>query len=185
MSFIWTVSVTESHNQFGHITSFKAEAIGQPGERRFRLLVEAADGRTAVLWLEKEQLFNLAVTLKRLIAITEGAEGSAGELEAAGAGGWETPEASTPHLDLQVGRLAVQYDEPQKQVVITAYSVESPEDADLPDLSLVSDRAEVSAFADQALQVCAAGRPLCPLCGAPMGPGQHICPRHNGHGQLQ
>ena len=63
--------MTESHNQFGHITSFKADAIGQPGERRFRLLAEAADGRTAVLWLEKEQLFNLAVALKRLMAIAE------------------------------------------------------------------------------------------------------------------
>ena len=174
--------MTESHNQFGHITSFKADAIGQPGERRFRLLAEAADGRTAVLWLEKEQLFNLAVTLKRLMAVAErDVEGLGTET----VGIAEMPEPSMPDLDLQVDRLAVQYNEPQKQVVITACSVESPEDIDLPDVSLVADLADVSAFADQALQICAAGRPLCPLCGAPMGPEQHICPRHNGHGQLQ
>ena len=174
--------MTESHNQFGRITSFKADAIGQPGERRFRLLVEAADGRTAVLWLEKEQLFNLAVTLKRLVAVTEG---DVEDLGAERVSMEEIPEPIMPDLDLQVSRFEVRYDEPQKQVAITAYSVESPEDADLPDVSLVSDLAKVSAFADQALQVCAAGRPLCPLCGAPMGPGHHICPRHNGHGQLQ
>ena len=174
--------MTESHNQFGHITSFKADAIGQPGERRFRLLAEAADGRTAVLWLEKEQLFNLAVALKRLMAVAER------DVEGLGAdtvGMEEMPGPLVQDLDIQVDRLAVQYNGPQKQVVITAYSVESPEDADLPDVSLVADLTDVSAFADQALQLCAAGRPLCPLCGAPMGPEPHICPRHNGHGQLQ
>ena len=39
----------------------------------------------------------------------------------------------------------------------------------------------VAAFAEEALRVCAAGRPLCPLCGGPMDPNGHPCPRTNGH----
>ncbi|MCZ6788493.1 MAG: DUF3090 family protein [Chloroflexi bacterium] len=173
--------MTESHNQFEHITGFKADAIGQPGERRFRLLVEAVDGRTAVLWLEKEQLLNLAVTLKRLMAVEEGA---AEELGTETSGMATMPEPTAPDFDFQIGRMGVQYNDQQGEVVITAYSVESPEDSDLPDLSLLTDRAMANTFANDAIKLCAAGRPLCPLCGAPMGPEQHICPMHNGHGHL-
>ena len=174
--------MTESHNQFERITSLKAHAVGQPGERRFRLLVEATDGRTAVLWLEKEQLFNLAVTLKRLIAVEES---DVGELGAETPGMAAMPEPTTPDFDFQIGRMGVQYNDRQGEFVITAHSVESPEDSDLPDLSLIADRAMADVFASDAIKLCAAGRPLCPLCGAPMGPEHHICPMHNGHGQLE
>ena len=37
------------------------------------------------------------------------------------------------------------------------------------------------AFAKRALRVVAAGRPPCPLCGNPLDPEGHICPRQNGH----
>ena len=174
--------MTESHNQFERITGFRADTIGQPGERRFRLLVEAANGRTAVLWLEKEQLFNLAVTLKRLIVVGQSAAG-AFEMETSGMA--TMPEPTAPDFDFQIGRMGVQYNDRQGEVVLTAYSVESPEDSDIPDLSLSADRAMADIFANEAIKLCAAGRPLCPLCGAPMGPERHICPMHNGHGQLE
>jgi len=37
------------------------------------------------------------------------------------------------------------------------------------------------AFVARASRVVAAGRPPCPLCGAPLDPQGHICPRRNGH----
>ena len=39
----------------------------------------------------------------------------------------------------------------------------------------------VRAFTERAMRVVAAGRPACPLCGAPLDPGGHICPRRNGY----
>jgi uncharacterized repeat protein (TIGR03847 family) len=36
-------------------------------------------------------------------------------------------------------------------------------------------------FASGALEVVRAGRPPCPLCGAPLDPTGHFCPRRNGH----
>jgi uncharacterized repeat protein (TIGR03847 family) len=36
------------------------------------------------------------------------------------------------------------------------------------------------AFAQQALEVVAAGRPPCPFCGQPLNPEGHICARRNG-----
>jgi uncharacterized repeat protein (TIGR03847 family) len=40
---------------------------------------------------------------------------------------------------------------------------------------------EARGFANRALSVVAAGRLPCPLCGQPLDPQGHICPRRNGH----
>jgi uncharacterized repeat protein (TIGR03847 family) len=37
------------------------------------------------------------------------------------------------------------------------------------------------AFIDRARRVVNAGRPPCPLCGQPLDPAGHLCPRHNGY----
>jgi len=41
---------------FGPLIHISAEAIGQPGQRRFRLRAMNDSGETATLWIEKEQL---------------------------------------------------------------------------------------------------------------------------------
>ena len=40
---------------------------------------------------------------------------------------------------------------------------------------------QVSKFSDEALAVCAAGRPLCPLCHQAIDAEEHFCVRSNGH----
>ena len=53
---------------------------------------------------------------------------------------------------------------------------------DGPDLFRVRISADAArAFVDRAMRVVQAGRPPCPLCGAPLDRGGHICPRRNGH----
>jgi uncharacterized repeat protein (TIGR03847 family) len=37
------------------------------------------------------------------------------------------------------------------------------------------------AFVERAVTLVASGRPPCPLCGQPLDPQGHICPRRNGH----
>ena len=39
--------------------------------------------------------------------------------------------------------------------------------------------------AEEALRICSAGRPLCFLCGQPINPDGHACPRSNGHTVLE
>jgi uncharacterized repeat protein (TIGR03847 family) len=59
---------------------------------------------------------------------------------------------------------------------------ESADDDDGPDLFRVRLSADAArAFVDRAIRVVQAGRPPCPLCGAPLDPAGHICPRRNGH----
>ena len=56
------------------------------------------------------------------------------------------------------------------------------ENADGPDVFRVQLEAPAArAFVERAVSVVAAGRPPCPLCGQPLDPQGHICPRRNGH----
>ncbi|MBI4201548.1 MAG: DUF3090 family protein [Chloroflexi bacterium] len=169
--------MTEARYQFGRVSSIRASAVGQPGSRRFRLLVEAQNGARAVVWMEKEQLFRLAVALKQVVA-------QVGELQSRRQ---REPRLVEPALspveqvEFQTGQMAVGYDERLALFLLTASEAEEPERG-LPRLSLLADGRTMSTLADEALEVCAAGRPLCPLCGAPLDPGvTHICPRQNGH----
>ena len=56
------------------------------------------------------------------------------------------------------------------------------DDDDGPDTLRVRLTVEAArSFANRALEVVAAGRLPCPLCGQPLDPQGHICPRRNGH----
>jgi uncharacterized repeat protein (TIGR03847 family) len=51
-----------------------------------------------------------------------------------------------------------------------------------PDTLRVRLSTEVArSFVNRAIEVVAAGRLPCPLCGQPLDPQGHICPRRNGH----
>jgi uncharacterized repeat protein (TIGR03847 family) len=63
-------------------------------------------------------------------------------------------------------------------------SRESDEDEDLeaPDVLRVRvSAAAARSFVERAARVVASGRPPCPMCGQPLDPQGHICPRRNGH----
>ena len=48
--------------ELGPVWLLGADAVGQPGQRRFRLFVQSARG-SAILWMEKEQLNSLSLSL--------------------------------------------------------------------------------------------------------------------------
>jgi uncharacterized repeat protein (TIGR03847 family) len=56
------------------------------------------------------------------------------------------------------------------------------DDSDGPDLLRVRLTPVAAAgFVERAGRVVAAGRPPCPLCGRPLDPQGHLCPRKNGY----
>jgi uncharacterized repeat protein (TIGR03847 family) len=58
----------------------------------------------------------------------------------------------------------------------------SDDDDEGPDILRVRVTAAAArSFVQRAAQVIASGRPPCPLCGQPLDPQGHICPRKNGH----
>ena len=158
--------------EFKEVDTLRAEALGEPGERTFRMLVDGQSG-TAVIWLEKEQLLQLGLAINQLlVSIPE---------DSAPAEANQDVERAGAKVEFKVGKLVLGHDGSIGKFVIEAHDIESDEDS-LPSARVWGDRSQVKAFADQAIRVCAAGRPLCPLCGAPMDRAGHRCPRTNGHG---
>jgi uncharacterized repeat protein (TIGR03847 family) len=82
-----------------------------------------------------------------------------------------------------VGTIGVSYDEPAARVVVVAQEMgeedEEEDDSSVARISITLEQA--AAFAVVATGLVEAGRPPCPLCGMPLDPSGHDCPRTNGH----
>ena len=89
----------EAQYVFGPATRLQAQAIGEPGHRTFRLLIESDDGRAAALWVEKEQLQALGLAIEQLLAEFQGR----GQRGRSGAGSQRTSSSSTSNLSVAFG----------------------------------------------------------------------------------
>jgi uncharacterized repeat protein (TIGR03847 family) len=66
--------------------------------------------------------------------------------------------------------------------LLAAFEGIDEDDLEGPDTLRVRLSVEVArAFVNRAVEVISAGRLPCPLCGQPLDPQGHICPRRNGH----
>jgi uncharacterized repeat protein (TIGR03847 family) len=178
--------------ELGFVNMLGADAVGQPGQRRFRLFAQSARG-SVVMWMEKGQLNNLSLALDRFLA--QLTEGQVLRVEAR-AGGQPVPEGMPddfplpPTYDFQVGEMKLGYDERHDSFVLSATPLEIVMGQDQrPQLLIREEEAVSFSFTqDDARQltslisaVVSQGRPVCPLCGAPLEEGPHACLKQNGH----
>ncbi|MDP9100600.1 MAG: DUF3090 domain-containing protein [Actinomycetota bacterium] len=169
---------------------FVAGTVGQPGDRTFYLQASGG-GRTVSVALEKVQLAVLAERLEELLeevhrrGVADVPAVAPRELE-------DTAPLDAPvEEEFRVGTMGLAWDGERHQVVVEALATQSNEAEEVEPLSetlegpnavRVRITAEMArAFVKRALRVVAAGRPPCPLCGLPLDPEGHICPRQNGH----
>ncbi len=163
---------------------FVVGAVGPPGSRTFYLQARSGSRMVSVA-LEKEQSAALAAKVDEILDGLMATEGNPASVPA------QASEALVDDGDLdqpveeqfRVGMISLGWDRSTSQVVIEAQPVEpvDPETlepvASQPEESLVV-RIPVGAaraFAERARRVVAAGRPPCPLCGAPVDPEGHTC----------
>jgi uncharacterized repeat protein (TIGR03847 family) len=159
----------------GLIDTVNAESLGEPGQRRFRLLLDGLGG-SACLWLEKNQLLQLSVVIQQMLT-TSSLQNHPEDHPNAN----QEPSGQKPDsMEFNVGNLSLGHDPDKDLFLIEAHDIEEEEEEE-PFLGFWTSRTQLESLADQAQTVCAAGRPLCPLCNAPIGPEEHICPRSNGH----
>ncbi len=169
----------------------RVEAIGEPGQRRFRMLA-VVEGDTTIVWMEKQQLQALGLALEQML---EQLPDRGPELGSTGVPGDFDAET---RRQFRAGRMELGYDEPHDRLVIVAHDMneeaeeEGEEEAVALAAALDDDAAEVSfacrisreqarELSADAAAVVSAGRPRCTMCGRPMGPGPHVCPQQNGH----
>ena len=162
---------------FGQARYLNAEAIGPPGQRRFRLAIQN-DEASASLWMEKEQVAALGTAMEQQLVRTRTVR------ERPPAGDEEIPPLPlNPSIEFQVGQLALGYDEERRVFIIQAYAAEVSEEAQ-PTFGCTVAREQARRCAREISRLMAAGRPRCPLCGAPLD-AAHVCPRGNGHAEVR
>lgn len=177
---------------------FVAGTVGPPGERTFFLQARGG-GRLVSVSLEKVQVSLLAEKLEELL--TEASRRFGVELPETVAAGSDNEPLETPvEEEFRVGTLGLAFDVDTATVVIEAIEAgEAEAEAELeqaaeeavdedeePDEDLDRLRVRLTPqaareFIERARRVVAAGRPPCPLCGQPLDPAGHLCPRHNGY----
>lgn len=164
---------------FDPVDRITAGAVGEPGDRVFYLQARAG-GRLITLLAEKDQVQVLAATLDRLVESLSARP--------------DVPEPAESELELEeplvpewrAGSISLEYDEGADRIAIVVEEALAEESEDEPAKArLVATRAQMRAMARRALEICAAGRPRCQLCGFPIDPEGHACPALNGHRGMQ
>jgi uncharacterized repeat protein (TIGR03847 family) len=149
-----------------HLT---AGAVGPPGQRVFYL--QAGQGAQVVsLRLEKAQVAALVAYLAGMLADMP----PPGDLPTA------LDLVEPVVAEWVVASLGVTYDEEADRVIIVAEELVE-EGSEPARARVTATREQVAALSMRGAEAVAAGRPPCPLCGQPLDPEGHTCPRLNGH----
>jgi uncharacterized repeat protein (TIGR03847 family) len=174
---------------------FVAGTVGPPGERAFFLQARGG-GRVVSVALEKVQVSLLAEKLDELL--TEAQRRFGVELPPPPGPADNEPLDTPLDEEFRVGTLGLAFDVDTATVVIEAIAAGEGEaeaeeeesaaadddeeaDADRDRLRVRLTPQETRAFIERARRVLASGRQPCPLCGQPLDPRGHLCPRHNGY----
>jgi uncharacterized repeat protein (TIGR03847 family) len=145
-------------------------AIGPVGERLF-VLQARQEASLVTLKLEKQQVAAMSQSLGQMLE----------DLPRLG----HLPEDSELEIenfgepDFVVGTLAIAYDpEDDRVVILTEEATEDDETGETARIACTREQA--GALAIRGVRLVEAGRPACPLCGYPLDPRGHTCPRTNG-----
>jgi uncharacterized repeat protein (TIGR03847 family) len=138
---------------------------------------------SAQLWLEKELLQALTEYIARMLLQIDQEKGV--DLRKEAAPGAESKPAdfpTAPDLDFHVVKFGLRYDPEQDLIALEAFDRDTEEDGP-PTFRCLTTRRQMESLQMNSLEVIAAGRPRCPLCGEPMDPKEatHGCIRANGH----
>ncbi|MEJ7900322.1 MAG: DUF3090 family protein [Thermomicrobiales bacterium] len=154
------------------VQRFRAEALGEPGQRRFRLVVVLND-ETYIIWMEKQQMQALGLAIGQILEQVP----SSGPDIGSGSIPGDIDDATSNQFRL--GRVELGFDESGDSIVIHVYDIQ--EDESDQGLNMRFTRAQARDLIRDAAALAAAGRPMCPMCGQAMEPGGHVCPEQNGH----
>ena len=143
--------------------------VGPVGSRLF--LIQCRQGETLLtLKVEKQQVSAMGELLARVVKDQQ----RPGHLPDDQA----LEEPTDP--EWAVGTIGVSYDEAEDRVVLVIEELVA--EGEVGAIARVSiTREQAAAFTIQATRLVESGRPPCPLCGSPLDPSGHECPRTNGH----
>jgi uncharacterized repeat protein (TIGR03847 family) len=162
-----------------------AAAVGEPGARTFYLQARKDDVLISML-LEKGQVALLSAHIDELLERVGVPEFGEPDMEALDL---EEPIVS----EFRIGRIGLGYDEERDLVLLQCDEfvpeVEEGEEeplfeSDPGQVRLWATRGQISALAKRGEHEVEGGRPICSMCGQPIEPEGHFCPRSNGHSEV-
>jgi uncharacterized repeat protein (TIGR03847 family) len=156
-----------------------ADAIGEPGKRVFYL--QARKGlRLVTLICEKEHVAALAIAIEQLLlSLVDDDADAVVEPDPILHEGMELEVPLDPAF--RAGQVNLGYDQVTERLVVIAYELLDEEDDAMPSVARFwATQAQMRAFSIHGQEVVAAGRPQCAMCGEPIDPEGHFCPRKNG-----
>lgn len=162
--------------ELGAVVHVSPEAIGVPGQRRFRIRALSVGGDYASIWMEKEQLSAIGDALETVLK-DEAYEHEVRPLD-------DREEAAVwplnPTVEIRAAQLSMGLNRASERIVFMVSDTPEPEDETLG-VSFEFGYRRAFELRREIAEVVAAGRPKCPLCTAPMDPAGHVCVRSNGH----
>jgi uncharacterized repeat protein (TIGR03847 family) len=163
------------------VDSITIDAVGKPGERVFFL--QAVKGRQVVsLLVEKLQVESLAVGITEYFE--ELAKNYPTLLPASAEYSEEAMHIEPPVTPLfRVGSLGLGYDAESDRAILVAHEILGENQAveEVGEIHFWCSRDQLARLGKWGAEVASRGRQICPLCGQPMDPAGHLCPKKNGH----
>lgn len=164
-------------------TFITVDAIGKPGQRVFYIQGKTED-TTLTLLIEKIQIQTLAAGILRfleeLIERNPDMSKPSGQYN-------EDQMKITPPVDplFRVGEIGLAYDIDRDLACLIAKEIqleaETEDEKQQDEVRYWCTREQLKSLAIWGLDLVQKGRPICPLCGEPINPDGHFCPKKNGH----
>ncbi len=177
---------------------FVTGTLGEPGARVFYLQARQ-DGRIVSVVVEKEQVRAMAdhfdTTLEQVARLDDEVEIPPARDTARDLAPLELPLVE----EFRVGTIGIGWDTSSRRFFLELSSVVEVESTDDPvdllaavteppepdeSLTILLTPEQARDFVPRARYFVQAGRPPCPFCQQPIGPGGHICPRADGYRRL-
>jgi uncharacterized repeat protein (TIGR03847 family) len=166
-----------------HPSRITIDALGPPGQRVFLLQASQGD-MTVTLKMEKQQAAVLAASIGRML--DELARQFPREISRL-----EEPISSDLMVQepfdvlFPVGQMGLGYDQSEDALVLVMAELTTEEEAGTARVvRMWATRGQMKALSRHAIEMVALGRPTCPLCGQPIDPDGHFCPKSNGRERI-
>lgn len=153
--------------RFVYPENFTVGAIGNPGERLFFIQIKDKQ-KILTLKVEKQQVSAISYGLRKVFKKEEYDEALEGAL------------IDEPlDINARVESIDIDINTEVGEVILKFYSIDS--DGAEVSIEVILVKHQALLFAQAGEKLVNQGRPTCIFCAHPIGPGEHVCPRQNGH----
>ena len=166
----------EKRYEFDEVPLLSVVSMGVPGKRTFFLIIGQKKEWVRV-WLEKEQLEALGLAIDQFLSTLSQEHLNFPE-EAEGKSLPDDVSSGLPSAELEIEQITLGFDRERAALNFLVH-VLGPQKIDQAELYCRATLAQLKNLGEEAKSICAAGRPRCELCGRPIDPEGHICPKGN------